>query len=332
MKKISFLVLFAVLLGTVKAQETTNFQPQGEPILRIFSNFHSGITSADNNSVFEIERAYLGYGYKMSPNFSASILLDIGSPEDESVYAMVKRYAYFKNAYVKYSKDNWDVSFGIIGMNHFKVQEKFWGYRYVKKSFADEYKFGKSADLGILANWKVNKQLSVDAAIVNGEGYSQLQSDSKFEYTAGATLQFPKTLTWRCFVNYGPSETNPKMVYAAFLGYKLGEKLTLAVEYNFLQNYKYTEGKNQFGYSFYSTYNVKKNWKFFGRYDILKSNVLDGTSTPWNLAKDGTAIVAGFERKLNDYLKVSLNYKDWYPTAANLENTSYIYLNMEFKL
>ena len=332
MKKIFLLLLFSVPVYFAKAQEATTFQPAGEPILRIFSNFHSGLTEADNNSVFEIERAYLGYSYKVSPNFSASILLDIGSPEDESVYAMVKRYAYFKNAYIKYAKGDWDVSFGIIGMNHFKVQEKFWGYRYIQKSFADEYKFGKSADLGILANYRINDRIQVDAAIVNGEGYSQLQDDSKFEYTLGTTLQIPEKLTWRLFVNYGPSESETKMVYAAFLGYQPIEKVLLAAEYNLLQNYKYVDGKNQTGFSFYSTYKVKNTWKIFGRYDILNSNILEGTSSPWNLSSDGTAIIAGIEKKINEFLKASVNYKDWYPKAANLDNEAYIYFNVEFKL
>jgi opacity protein-like surface antigen len=323
--------LLALALVT-KAQTADDYQASGKPIARIYSNFHSGITSGDDNSVFEIERAYLGYSYNMSPVFSASILLDIGSPEDESVYAIVKRYAYFKNAYIRYNQNKLDVRFGIVGMNHFKVQESFWGYRYIEKSFADRYKFGKSADLGLIAKYKISPRLTVDAAIVNGEGYSQLQTDNYFEYTAGLTLSAPEKLTWRFFTNYGPSENHTKMVYAAFLGYEPTENLSIAAEYNFLQNYKYFENRNQSGYSFYSTYAFKNSWKIFGRYDILESNILDGTTTPWNLAKDGTSLIAGIEKELHKNLKVSINYRDWYPSAANIDNKAYVYFNVEFKL
>ena len=38
--------------------------------------------------------------------------------------------------------------FGLFDMLQFKVQEKFWGYRYLYKSYMDEYRFGSSADLG----------------------------------------------------------------------------------------------------------------------------------------------------------------------------------------
>lgn len=332
MRKLLLCFALLVIVFQVNAQSDTDFQASGKPVARIFSNFHAGLTDQDNRSVFEIERAYLGYSYTMSPVFSAMVLLDIGSPEDESVYAIVKRYAYFKNAYVRYAANNIDVRFGIVGMNHFKVQEGFWGYRYIEDSFAGRYKFGKSADLGVLASYKISSWAAIDAAIVNGEGYSQLQTDNMFEYTAGITLNAPGRLTWRFFMNYGPSATKTKMVYAAFLGYKPFERLSIAAEYNLLHNYKYLENRNQSGYSFYSTYALKNNWKIFARYDLLESNILENTSTPWNLAKDGSSLIAGVEKKLHSNLKVSLNYRDWYPSAANLDNEAYVYFNVEFKL
>ncbi|MCF8361573.1 MAG: porin [Prolixibacteraceae bacterium] len=324
-------VLLALTFST-KAQTTNEFQASGKPVARIYSNFHAGLTDEDKRAVFEIDRAYLGYSYNMSPEFSASILLDIGSPEDESVYAAVKRYAYFKNAFIRYAENKLDVRFGIVGMNHFKVQESFWGYRYIEKSFADRYKFGKSADLGIIAKYELTNWIDVDAAIVNGEGYSQLLKVNFFEYTTGFTLKAPDKPTWRFFVNYGPSAEKTKMVYAAFLGYEPTKNLSIAAEYNLLNNHNYLENRNQTGYSFYSTYAFKNNWKIFGRYDILESNILDNTTTPWNLAKDGTSLIAGVEKKLHENLKISLNYRDWFPAAANIDNEAYLYFNVEFKL
>jgi hypothetical protein len=332
MRRYFLLLLIACSFFSLKANNPVVFEPTGKPILRIFGNFHAGLTEADDNSVFEIERAYLGYQYEFSPGLSASIIVDIGSPEDESVYAIVKRYAYFKNGYVKYSRGKLAVSAGIVGMNHFNVQEKFWGYRYIMKSFADQYKFGKSADLGILASYNFTPWLSADAAIVNGEGYSQLQDDSNFEYTIGATLNIPRGLTGRFFVNYGPSTSFTKMVYAVFLGWNVTPAFSLAAEYNLLTNYKYDAGRNQMGYSFYSTYGFSNNWKIFGRFDILNSNLIDDATVPWNLVKDGSALVAGVEKKLYGHLKLSLNYQDWFPLAANMPNKSYIFLNLEFKL
>ena len=122
------------------------------------------------------------------------------------------------------------------------------------------------------------------------------------------------------------------MVYAVFLGWYVTPAFSLAAEYNLLTNYKYDEGRNQMGYSFYSTYEFSNNWKVFGRFDALHSNIIGDATLPWNLAKDGSAIVAGIEKKLYGHLKLSLNYQDWYPLAANMPNSSYIFVNLEFKL
>jgi hypothetical protein len=208
------------------SQENKEFIPIGKPTLRLFGNFNSGLTQADKLMLFEIERAFIGYQYQMSPNWMAEIKIDIGSPENESVYAMVKRYAYFRNAYVRYKKDKLSFDIGIVGMTHFKVQEDFWGYRYLLKSYADEYKFGKSVDLGIIANYNFTKYLSADLSIVNGEGYSQLKKNNFFEYCLGTTIEWPENLTARLYVNYGPSEKKTKMVYAAFIGYHITKKLS----------------------------------------------------------------------------------------------------------
>lgn len=332
MKRVLLTTGFTLFLCGILWAQSEKFKPKSEPILRIFGNFHSGLTPDDTRALFEIERAYLGYSTQVSPNLSAEVKVDIGSPENESVYAMVKRYAYIRNAFITYKKGNFKTDVGIIGMTHFSVQEKFWGYRYVQKSFADRFKYGKSVDMGVNAFYAINKTLSFDAGIVNGEGYSQLQNDNYFEYTAGATVQWPNPVTWRLYTNVGPSATNTKMVYAAFAGITFTPKWNLGMEYNLLQNYNYRDGYNQFGYSVFSTYKLPRNMKVFGRFDMSQSNILEGAENPWNLAKDGSSLIVGAECKVNDHLKLSLNYQDWVPRAANLDDNAYVFLNLEFNL
>lgn len=328
-----FLVAGLVLaLQCISWAQAEEFKPKSEPIVRIFGNFHSGLTPDDSRALFEIERAYLGYSTQVNPNLSAEVKVDIGSPENESVYAMVKRYAYVRNAFISYKMGKLKTDFGIINMTHFSVQDKFWGYRYVQKSFADRFKYGKSVDMGVNAAYTVNKQFSFDAGIVNGEGYSQLQNDNYFEYTAGATVQWPQKLIWRFFANMGPSATQTKMVYAAFAGITFSPKWNLGMEYNVMQNYNYRDGFNMQGYSVYSTYKLPRNLRVFGRFDMTNSNKVDGAENPWNLAKDGSSFVAGVEQRINNHLKFSLNYQDWVPRAANLDNKAYVYLNFEFNL
>lgn len=332
MKQYISTLLFLLMAFSIQANEPEQFEPTGNPTLRIFGNFQSGLTSANNNSLFEIDRAYLGYQYYMTPNWMAEIKIDIGSPENELVYAMVKRYAYFRNVYIRYTKNKLSIDFGLVGMTHSNVQENFWGYRYILKSFNDEYRFGKSVDLGIVANYEVNNFLSFDASLVNGEGYSQLQTNNYFEYCLGTTLQLPDKLTARFYGNFGPSATYTKMVYAAFLGYNLSEKLSIGAEYNLLTNYKYLKGQNQRGYSAFGTFKINNKWKVFGRYDLLSSNILDGSDTPWNITSDGSALITGLEYQTNQHLKFSLNYRNWHATDTNINNTAYLFLNVEFKL
>jgi hypothetical protein len=50
---------------------------------------------------------------------------------------------------------------------------------------------------------------------------------------------------------------------------------------------------------------------------------------PWNLAKDGSAIIAGIEYSPIKYLKLALNYQDWVPWAENIKNVQFIFLNLE---
>ena len=65
---------------------------------------------------------------------------------------------------------------------------------------------------------------------------------------------------------------------------------------------------------------------------MLQSSLIlneEGNEMPWNLAKDGSAVVAGLEYKMNKYFTASLNYQDWQPYAKNGEYTSAVYLNLE---
>ena len=68
------------------------------------------------------------------------------------------------------------ISMGMIGMNMFNVQEKTWGYRFLRKSAMDAFKFSASADLGM----SISKDfgfLSTSLMISNGEGYKSSSVD-----------------------------------------------------------------------------------------------------------------------------------------------------------
>ena len=159
--------LLACIGITAQAQDAKVEEPKGKAIVQVFGNFHTGFGEKSNDLGFELERSYLGYEYKFGNGLSVKGVMDIGKSSDVSDY---QRIAYIKNAMVSWKKGNLTLNGGLISTTQFNFQEKFWGYRYIMKSFQDQYKFGNSADLGISAAYKFADWVSMDAIIVNGEG------------------------------------------------------------------------------------------------------------------------------------------------------------------
>ena len=169
MKKILFILL---IVFSIKGFSQDN--PVGKPSFKVFWNFKNDFTKdVEKNTAFELKRVYLGYAYKFDDKISAKITYDIGSNSSGSAYT----------AYVKVAQLDWKVSskikfsLGLIGNKQFKGQENLWGYRYVYKSFQDEYKFGASADLGFNSEFNLNSKLTMNVFFLNGEGYKNVQDN-----------------------------------------------------------------------------------------------------------------------------------------------------------
>lgn len=336
MKKRHFLFTILVLLlisfqSLSQGADGEEFKPHGKPILKVFTNFHTRISEGNDEAGFEIKRAYFGYQYYLSKHFEVALKLDIGSPNDASEYSLLRRFAYFKNAYVKYKWENLSTQFGIIDVYQFAIQEKYWAHRYISKSFMDEYKFGPKADLGWNISYKFNNYIQADFGLYNGEGYTKLQADNAFKGGLGISV-FP--LNGLIFRVYG--DMIKKGVYqqtlAGFLGYKYKDRFIGGVEYNYQFNFNYEEGQDKYGYSIYGSYYFLKKWQLFARFDQVYSNTPDSGDEPWDLASDGSAITGGVEFSPIRQVRIALNYQDWVPYAKNLDYEAFIYLNFEYKL
>ncbi len=325
--------LLLLLIGSflsfrVYAGDSTRFEIPGKVSAKIFSNFHTYINKGDNPLAFEITRAYFGYENKFSKHFEAAVKLDIGSPEDLSDFSKIRRYAYFKNAYLKFNYNKITSLFGIIDLLHFKLQENFWSRRYIEKSFSDRYRLGNSADLGWLINYEWEKWLSADFTIMNGEGYSNLQTDNTLKAGAGITVNPVKNLVTRVYYDFTEKSTSQSTL-ATFIGYQKKGAYSAGIEYNYRFNDNHQKGYNKYGYSIYGSYNVFEKVQLFGRYDRLSSNIPDDQSVPWNLASDGSSIIGGIEYTPIKNIRIAVDYQDWFPYAENTENQQLIYLNLE---
>jgi hypothetical protein len=323
MKKVIFLLgLLVLLVASVSAQEET-FQPSGKVFMKVFSNFNTTISDGNTASAFELQRAYLGYDYKLSKQFSGKLNIDIGDPG----VGKLQMTAYIKNAYIQYKIDKFSVQFGLIGTNSFKTMESLWGNRYIEKSFQDAYKFSASADLGVSAKYSFTDWLQADLMIVNGEGYKSLQSDDQFKSGLGISFFPIKELTVRGYYDVMGS-TNTQSTASGVVAYKT-KKFTAAAEYNLQQNVGNTEGKEMSGTSVYANFVPAKNVKVFARYDMLTSNTLSGENDNWNLSKNGNLMLAGVEYQATKGVKFAPNFRLWTPVDAAKANITSFFLNCE---
>ena len=317
--------LLACIGITAQAQDVKTEEPKGKAIVQVFGNFHTGFGAENDDRGFELERSYFGYEYNFGNGLSAKAVMDIGKSSDVSDY---QRIAYIKNAMVTWKKGGLTLNGGLISTTQFNFQEKFWGYRYIMKSFQDEYKFGSSADLGISAAYKFADWVSADAIIVNGEGYKKIQKNDGLNYGLGVTLTPVKGFQIRLYGGLNESgEDNKKDIanLAAFVGYK-HEKFTIGAEYNQMWNASYTDGADQNGYSIFASAKLSKIADIYARFDDLYSK------NDWNINKDEAAAILGAQFKLGKYVKIAPNFRMSMPKAAGAENKYFAYVSFFFGL
>ena len=310
---------------TAQAQDAKVEEPKGKAIVQVFGNFHSGFGANNDDRGFELERSYLGYEYKLGDGLSVKGVMDIGKSSDVSDY---QRIAYIKNAMVSWKKGDFTLNGGLISTTQFNFQEKFWGYRYIMKSFQDQYKFGNSADLGISASYKFADWVSADAIIVNGEGYKKVQKNDGLNYGLGVTLTPVKGFQVRLYggLNESGQEGKDDIVnMAAFAGYKC-EMFTIGAEYNYMQNASNKNDADQYGYSVFASAKVSKKAEVYARFDELYSK------NDWNIAKDEQAAIIGAQFKLGKYVKVAPNFKMNKPKADGADNKYSAYVSCYFGL
>jgi opacity protein-like surface antigen len=327
----SGLLFFLLGHGALGQEAPKNPFADGKPIGLVYSNVHFGINEGSNPAAFEVTRAYLGYEFKMSKYFSSKIQIDIGSPNDVSQYSLLRRFAYFKDAYLQYSQGKITVRFGIIPLQAFRLQEQVWGHRYIAKTIMDEHGMASSADIGTSANYAISKVFEMDLTLVNGEGFSSPQTDNSFKTGLGLNIKPVKNLTVRFYGDFVEKETR-QFTLVNFVAYQIDKKLAAGIEYDFKFNDKYEEDHNREAFSAFLSYDFNEKFQVFGRYDKIISNITETEDAPWNLDKDGSSIIGGIQYSPISKVKIALNYQDWFPYAKNLENQSSIYLNLEFRI
>ena len=318
MKKTILLLSAAFIISfNTSAQE-------GSPSVKIFSNFNYDISAEENENAFkefELKRAYLGYSYTIDERFSTKITFDVGSNSSGSAYT-----AFLKIASLKWkATDNLSINVGMLGTKNFKFMEKTWGRRYIEKSAQDKYKWANSADIGATADYKISDNISLDAQILNGEGYKKTQSSNGlFRGGLGLTYLLGDNLKLRLHQDFMPRTSYDDMsesqtITTAAIAYST-ENMTIGGETNMMNNSNYVTDAEKSLMSVYGSYNISDNYTLFARYD-------DASETD----QEGSYTVYGIERKMAKGVTVALNMQSWVDAADDSEAEQTLFLNLEYK-
>ena len=303
--------------GKVENKVAESVEPKGKAIVSVFANFNMAMQNGVSKCGFQLDRSYVGYQYKLGNGLELKAVLDIGKPSSVDDYHYV---AYIKNAQVSWKHKGLTLTGGMISTTQFNMQEKFWGYRYIYKSFQDQYKFGSSADLGLSVAYKFANWVSADAIMTNGEGYKKIQGDLGFQYGLGLTFTPVEGLSLRLYGGLNDA-TEAEMVnvynYAAFVGYK-NKAFSLGGEFAMMQNSGNVKSRNQLGCSVYGSVKAHKIVDVYARWDMLTSN------NGWNAAKDEHAVIAGAQVKLGKYVKVATNFRVTIPKEGENKYMAYV--------
>lgn len=305
------------------AKKEEKKEPKGKFIIQVFSNLHTGFGKQNDDRGFELERSYLGYEHNLGKGLTVKGVMDIGKSSSVDDY---HRIVYIKNALISWKKDRLTLNAGLISTTQFNFQEKFWGYRYVMKSFQDQYKFGNSADLGISAAYKFNDWISADAIIVNGEGYKKVQFKDGFNYGLGTTITPLKGLSIRLYGGLNECAQDGKddtWNMATFVGYKT-HTFAIGAEYNHMWNAAFNHDADLYGYSLHASAKVTKWADLIARFDDVYS------TDNWNVEKDERSLLLGAQFKIWKYIKLAPNFRMAMPKTQDAKNEYSAYLNCYF--
>ena len=318
MKK-TILLLKAVLFSLINmsAQE-------GTPSVKIFSNFNYDISSEEGENTFkefEIKRSYLGYSYKIDDKFSTKIIFDVGNNSSGSTYT-----AFLKIASLKWHhSDKLSINFGMVGTKNFKFMEKSWGRRYIEKSAQDRYKWASAADAGITADYKISDNISLDAQVLNGEGYKNIQSSNGlFRGGLGLTYSVSNNLKLRLHQDMSPRSSYDDVsatqtITTAAISYST-KNITIGVETDMMRNTNNVKDSEQDMISVYGAYKMTEKYTIFARYD-------DATETN----QEKSYAIYGIERKMTRGVTVALNMQSSTAAAEGSESIETLFLNLEYK-
>jgi hypothetical protein len=336
------LAMFAIIATNAQETQKEEFKPSGKATGKVFFNFNHDFTEgATKTNAFELNRAYFGYNYNFNEAISAKVLLDGSKTSPASEYTV-----FIKNAELDWKLNSSAVlQMGMIGLKQIDTQEKFWGYRYVNKEFADEFGFGTTADIGGNLEYTFSPKVMANLFVINGEGFTSAQ-DANGNMKFGTSVVYTpiEGLTFKGYYSiYGIEEKDAQGVIISenvniqnfdfFAGYK-NDKFRVSVgQYLMLNGKTYKQAAKDYvmaGTTLSGAVSLTKKYELFGQIMNLQSNTIDGAVNSWNYNQDGSIIITGIQYSPVKGVKTALNVRNYSHANSAIKNYTALYMNLEF--
>jgi len=328
MQKILAVLLFsATFLMPVKAQESDQFNPSGKIFGLLFADYHTSFSGGKSVPVFEIARSYFGFDYNFSKTIMSRVMYDGFT---QTVNGKVMLSGYLRNAYLQFDNGKLTLRGGLLGVEQISIAEKLWNYRYITKTPIDYSGMIFSADLGVIAKYKVAEAVSFDIGLLNGRGYKDIAPDTTLKLITGITVKPVKNLIFRGYFDaMGPAGT--RQMTFSLTGAYTGPVFTLGAEYLRQNNHLMATGENYSGVSIFSEVKVAEKFSVFARYDNIGSVTPEGETEPWNLSKDGSCLFIGFDYSPVKNIRIAPNFTGFTPDNENSDFVGTVGVNVEAK-
>jgi hypothetical protein len=328
MKKILLLLPVTILLFQTSFSQTPEIKVK--PIVEIFTDFHVNLNDTSKTTGFGLNRAYFGCNLETANNFSSTIIVNIGNPDDLPLSSVHRRYAYFREASIAYTTEKLHLSFGITNTRFYDYQSRFWGKRYIANTFQSLNGYGVVADLGIVADYKFSEIVTADITIMNGEGYSELQMDNNVKTSMGLTITPVRQFSVRFYGDITNVRGVSQYTMNGFAGFK-NQWITIGAETTYKTNLDQTSGHNAWGFSSTTALSIFNKTELFGRFDHSASVTVPGELNHWNYLNDGNLGIIGLQYTLSQNVQIALDYQETFPYDRAKNSSDLIYLNAHFK-
>jgi hypothetical protein len=282
-----FLILMLICFPFVLFGQSAG-REQNPAAGNVFGRIYSGgYYTLDKNSIdypqkgFDFTTGIIGYSGVINPKLKATLMYDVTRTTNFTWPDTTAINGYFEGskytAFLKMAQVDWNFLPGftlsagqLLNQQFLTLQDGWWGYRFVRVTFQESYRYGMPADFGLRITWKPYDNLSLSAGMVNGDGpfrYQDKEGDLLYSFNA-ELIPFNHFI----FKVYGDFEesTNgePRKTVSLFAGFRESQDKMFGLEWNHLENASFIRGNDKTGWSIYGSYKVIPKTRLLGRLDF----------------------------------------------------------------